>query len=74
MEHGLNTAGWLLKKDADWPKRLARTLAPPKSPIKMEKHVLQSSIFAKNQEEPLTSMPSFGKYNVVTLHGRTIYN
>jgi hypothetical protein len=67
-------AGWRLKKGADGPKRLAGTLAPPKTPIKMEKHVLQSSIFAKNQEELLTSMPSFGKYNVVTLHGRIIYN
>jgi hypothetical protein len=24
-------AGWLLKKGVDWPKRLARTLAPPKN-------------------------------------------
>jgi len=63
-------AGRRLKKGADGPKRLAGTLAPPKSANKMEKH----AFFAKNQEELLTSMPSFGKYNVVTLHGRIIYN
>jgi hypothetical protein len=67
-------AGRRLKKGADGPKRLARTLAPPESANNNGKTCLQSSVFAKNQEEPLTSMPSFGKYNVVTLHGRTIYN
>ena len=46
MEHGLNTAGWLLKKDADWPKRLARTLAPPKkAALKIRKSCFLQSNF-----------------------------
>jgi hypothetical protein len=37
-------AGWLLKKGADGPQRLARTLAPPKSANKKLKNMFSTTI------------------------------